>query len=336
MASQQDVAKLAKVSFMTVSRVINNQPNVRKETRDKVLRAIKELGYYPDASAQALSTGKTRNIGAIFPHAEYSFSHPFLVELSINLEEQLNKHGYHLFIGSNRKGEKYAMPTPLLNEKKVDGLIIIAPAKTDPLLRSLRKSTIPFILLNGRDNQRSAFVDSDNIQGTKLLLQHLFELGHRNIGFVTGDMQEQNANDRYATYLAQLEQHKFKADASLIYNGNWSIESGYAGFNTLVEHNRDISAIVFSNDQMALGGIRAAHEKGIGIPRDISICGYDDTKYARYSVPSLTTVHQSLNRLTEVAVQMIIAKIEGMKNIRSKVIPSELRLGESTRAFSGK
>ena len=334
MPSQQDVAKLAKVSFMTVSRVINNQPNVRKETRDKVLRAIEELGYYPDAAAQALSTGKTRNIGIIFPHEEYSFSHPFFVELSITLEEQLTKNGYHLFFGSSRKDNDYNNSAPLFKEKKVDGLIIIAPTKSDPVIRSLKKSTIPFILLSGRDNQNSTFVDSDNIQGTELLMQHLFQLGHKRIGFVTGNMQEQNANDRYATYLSQLEQHKLKSEKSLIYNGNWSIESGYTGFNTLVENNKDITAIVFSNDQMALGGIRAAHEKDIHIPQDISICGYDDTKYARYSVPSLTTIHQSLKQLTAVAVEKIIAKIEGRKNIRSKIIPSELKIGESTRELT--
>ena len=330
MPSQQDVAKLAKVSFMTVSRVINNQPNVKPATREKVLKAIRELGYYPDAAAQALSTGKTKNIGVIFPHKEYTFSHPFLVELSITLEEQLNKSGYHLFLASNREDDEYTKPTFFFNEKKVDGLIIISPIKNDPIIKKLQKSQIPYIILNGRNNNNSFFVDSDNVQGTKLLIQHLFQLGHRKIGFVTGNILEQNANDRYQAYVNELKTRDINFNPQLVYKGNWSIISGYKGFNYLIKNNHNITAIIFSNDQMALGGIRAAHEKGIVIPDDISICGYDDTKYAKFSVPSLTTIHQSLNRLTETAVKMIVAQINGEKNIHNQIISSELKVRESS------
>ena len=332
MPSQQDVANLAKVSFMTVSRVINNQPNVKEETRLKVLSAIRELGYYPDATARALNTGKTKNIGVVFPHEEYIFSHPFFVELSIALEEQLSKRGYHLFLGMNRTGGGYEDSISFLSERKVDGLILIAPLKDDPIIDRLKKADLPYIFLNGRGREDdSTFVDTDNIQGTEFLMHHLFELGHERIAFVTGNMSEINANDRYNTYINELKKMDIKFDNKLIYMGDWSIESGYSAFNTLIKRNDDITAIVFSNDQMALGGIRAAYEKNIYIPEDISICGYDNTKYAHYSVPSLTTIHQPLSDLTEAATEMIISRIEGKSDISSVIIPAELKVGESSR-----
>ena len=335
MPSQQDVANLANVSFMTVSRVINNQPNVKEETRLKVLSAIKELGYYPDATARALNTGKTKNIGVVFPHEEYIFSHPFFVELSIALEEQLSKRGYHLFLGMNRKGEGYEDSISFLSERKVDGLILIAPLKEDPIIDRLKKANLPYIFLNGRGKEKdSTFVDTDNIQGTKFLMHHLFELGHKRIAFVTGNMSEINANDRYNTYINELQKKDIKFDNKLIYMGDWSIESGYAAFNTLVKRNDDITAIVFSNDQMALGGIRAAYEKNIYIPEEISVCGYDNTKYANYSVPSLTTIHQPLSDLTEAAAEMIISRIEGKKDITNVIIPAELKVRESSRRIN--
>lgn len=335
MPSQQDVANLAKVSFMTVSRVINNQPNVKKETRLKVLNAIKELGYYPDATARALNTGKTKNIGVIFPHEEYIFSHPFFVELSIALEEQLSRKGYHLFLGMNRKGKEDRDSISFINERKVDGLILIAPLKDDPIVEKLKRASLPYIFLNGRGNENEdRFVDSDNIRGTKLLMQHLFKLGHKRISFVTGNMSEINANDRYNTYINELQKKDIPFDGKLIFKGDWSIESGYSAFNTLVKRNKDISAIVFSNDQMALGGIRAAFEKNIYIPEDISICGYDNTKYANFSVPSLTTIHQPISELAEAAMEMIIAKIEGKKDIENVIIPAELRIRESSRRIN--
>jgi len=332
MPSQQDVANLANVSFMTVSRVINDHPNVKKETREKVLKAIKELGYYPDATARALNTGKTRNIGVIFPHEEYIFSHPFFVELSIALEKQLGRRGYHLFLGTNKTDEKYGESVNFLNERKVDGLILIAPLKNDPIIGKLKKANLPFLFLNGRGEDRdSRFVDSDNIQGTELLMRHLFELGHRKIGFVTGNMLELNANDRYNTYVNELKSMNISFDEKLVFRGDWSIESGYSAFNALIMRRKDITAIVFSNDQMALGGIRAAYDNNIYIPEDISICGYDNTKYASFSVPSLTTIHQPLKELSESAAEMIISKVNGKEVLGDIVIPAELKIRDSTR-----
>ena len=331
MSSQQDVAILANVSLMTVSRVINNSPSVKASTRKKVLKAIDKLDYVPNATARALNTGKTRNIGVIFPHTEYIFSHPFFVELSIALEEQLGRRGYHLFLGMNRTGEDNKQSTNLLSEKKVDGIILIAPVMEEPIIEKLKKAKLPFILLNGRGEDNEVFVDTDNIEGTRLLMNHLFKLGHRKIGFVTGNMSERNANDRYYTYINELKNRGIPFDNKLIYRGDWTIESGYNAFNTIIERNSDPTAILFSNDQMAIGGIRAAFEKNIFIPEDISICGYDNTKYSRFSVPSLTTIHQPLTTLTEKATELIIKQIEGNVSEGNVIISPELKIRQSTR-----
>ncbi len=332
MASQQDVAARAHVSFMTVSRVVNNHPNVKKETRERVLAAIRELAYYPDASARALNTRKTENIGVIFPRKEYVFSRPFFIELCIELEDSLSRRGYHLFLGSTRTGDEYRDPTRLVKERKVDGLILIAPAVSDPEIERLAEANVPFVIVHGSsDAADCAYVDTDNAAGTAVILRYLFELGHRRIGFVCGNMSEINARVRYESYGSELKVMGIPFESDLVCTGDWSIESGYEAFRTLVRREPRPTAIVFSNDQMALGAIRAAYESKVRIPEDISITGYDDIKYAAFTVPALTTMRQPLDEVASAAAELILDRIAGGEGARGVVLSPELKVRSSCR-----
>ncbi len=332
MASQQDVAARAHVSFMTVSRVVNNHPNVKKETRERVLAAIRELAYYPNASARALNARKTDNIGVIFPRKEYVFSRPFFIELCVELEDCLSLRGYHLFLGSTRTGDEYRDPTRLVKERKVDGLILIAPPARDPEIKRLAAGNLPFVIVHGRSAEVDcAYVDTNNVEGTAIILKYLFELGHRRIAFVCGNMAEINARERYESYRSELAEMGIPIDKSLVCRGNWSIESGYAAFCTLLRRRPAPTAIVFSNDQMALGAIRAAYDNNVRIPEDISITGYDDIKYASFAVPALTTMRQPLDAVASAATELILSRIAGADGMQSIVLSSEFKVRSSCR-----
>jgi len=320
---------------MTVSRVVNNQPNVRKETRERVLQAIQELSYYPNSAARILSGQKTYNIGIIFPREEYIVTRPYFIELSVKLEQKLREHGYHLFLGSIRKDSEETDFYQLIGEKKVDGLIFFAPKIDDKNLSSLSADRVPFVMVHGRsDDSHCCFVDTDNKIGTQQILDYLYSLGHRRIAFVTGNLQELNARERLETYKKYAKEHKSVFIDDFIFYGDWSLESGYKAFNSLYLRKKRPSAIFFSNDQMALGGIKAAHDKNINIPKEISITGYDDINYASFITPSLTTVNQGTNKIAEKTVEILLDNIYNPQKYQQIILTPQLIIRDSTALYS--
>jgi LacI family transcriptional regulator len=331
MATQQDVARRARVSYMTVSRVVNDQPNVRPGTRERVLKAIRELSYHPNAAARALSAGQTKNIGMIFPPEEYILARAYFTELAVKLEQNLSSRGYHLFLGSIRNGSEDPGLHRLIAERKVDGLIIFAPAVDDANLRLLAAENVPFVAVHGRSRgARYSYVDTDNGAGMRLVLDHVMGLGHRRIAFVCGRLQEINARERLVTYRRFLWSHGIEYDDRLVFPGDWSLDSGYDALIALNRKELPPTAIVFSNDQMALGGIKAAHDRGVSLPQEVSITGYDDITYASFSSPSLTTVRQPIDDIARIAVDLVLERIRGEAPFKRIVLAPQLIVRSST------
>lgn len=333
MASQVDVAKRARVSFMTVSRVVNGHPGVRKGTRERVLKAIEELGYYPNAAARALNSNRSRNVGIVFPRKEYLLIAPFCVELCVGVESRLKQRGYHLFLGSLANERDSVDLHALFKEGKVDGLILFAPPSEDPGIARLAADRLPFVVVHGRSRATEfSYVDTDNDRGTALLLDHLFALGHRRIGFVTGDMAELNSQDRLRSYRRALRTRRVPLDERLVRQGDWTLESGYAALRALAGLRDPPTAISFSNDQMAIGAIKAAQDLGLRIPHDLSIAGYDDIQYASFTTPGLTTVRQHIGTVGDKVAELILERIEGRRQPRRIILEPELVVRGSTRA----
>ena len=325
MASQEDVAKRARVSFMTVSRVINNHPNVRRETRERVLKAVKELSYYPNAAARALNSSKSHNIGIIFPRKDYLLIAPFCVELCVELESRLKQHGYHLFLGSMADERQPEELYTLFKEGKVDGLIVFAPPKGDPAVLRLAAEGLPFVVVHGRTSKGTfSYVDSDNARGISLLMGYLFELGHRRIGFVTGSLAEMNSQERLRRYQHELRSRGLRPEEALVQQGDWTLESGYSGFERLMAGKNPPTAISFSNDQMAIGALKAALDLGLRIPRDVSVTGYDDIRYASFTAPGLTTIRQHIGEVGDKVAELVLEKIEGKPVQRQIILKPEL------------
>jgi LacI family transcriptional regulator len=334
MASQQDVARRARVSFMTVSRVVNGHPSVRPATRARVRRAIEELGYFPNAAARALNSNRSRNVGIVFPRRDYLLVAPFCVELCVEVERRLRQRGYHLFLGSMAEERDPGDLYTLFKEGKVDGMILFAPRRDDPGIARLAAEGLPFVVVHGRSGRGEfPWVDSDNAQGTGLLLDYLFGLGHRRIGFVTGPLAELNSLDRLRRYRRELRARGIPLDEQLVEAGDWTLESGQAGLERLLSLRRPPTAVCFSNDQMAIGALKAAHDLGVRVPRDLSIAGYDDIHLASFTTPALTTVRQHIGTVGDRVAELLLERMEdGRREPRRIVLAPELVVRASCAA----
>ncbi len=334
MATQMDVAEYAKVSYMTVSRVVNNSGSVRAETRERVLHAIRELNYTPNSAAQVLAGGRTYNIGVVFPENEYVLSRQYFVELTNRIELSLGRHGYHLFLGAGRMPGQQNL-RQLAAKGTVDGLIIVSPPMRDERLPLLAETKLPAVVIHGIASHGGFPVfDIDNAAATELAMTHLWELGHRDIGLVTGIVQEITGFDRQRVYRDFLAAHGQILRSEWTFEGNWSLESGYAGMQALARAPKRPTAVLFSNDGMAIGGLKAAHDLGLRVPADLTIVGFDNTKYSGFVSPALTTVDMRIDELAEASVEALMAAIDGRAEPRLVLVNPSLVVRESSGPVS--
>ncbi|WP_319561444.1 LacI family DNA-binding transcriptional regulator [Marispirochaeta sp.] len=321
MASQHDVAKMANVSLMTVSRVVNGDPRVKLETREKVQHAIEVLGYYPNAMARALNSKKTMTIGMILPKIDYVLSEPYFTQLIYNIEKTLGPHNYDLLIGSEEHQNGRDL-TLLYKHKKVDGLIIIGAETNDERLIALSENRIPAVLIHSRSELPGlSFVDVDNFKLIEYFVDRLYGLGHRRIGLITGDLTVINAYHRLLGYKESLKKRDIPFSEELLFPGDWSSYSGYEAciyFQSLAE--RRPTAIISSNDHMAVGFIKSAYEHNIKIPEDLSIVGVDDIEMASFTTPKITTMRQPMHTIANLAVKLLLDSIDAEKPKESHII----------------
>ena len=333
MLSQADVARRAGVSIMTVSRVINRAENVRPETRERVLEAIRELSYYPNAAARALTRNRSYVLEILIPHEDYFYSSEYFSELIFGIEKVVHDSDYNLIFNTYDpgRGAEYSV---LYKQRKVDGLLIVAPASKDRTIAKLHQESIPFVLVNGRvDDLEVSFVDVDNVAGTFQAVQYLYDLGHRRIGIITGNLLVVNARHRLQGYLDFLSERGFPEAEKWIFHGNWSEESGYAGFSHLVNLKDPPSAIFCSNDLMAIGAMRAAADMGVKIPETVSIVGYDDIRLASFVNPRLTTIHQPIDLVGKTAAELLLRLLSDQQDHPQQVtLQSELVVRKSCEA----
>ena len=320
MLSQADVARRAGVSVMTVSRVINGAGSVRPETRERVLRAISELSYYPNAAARALNRNRADVLEVLIPHEDYFYSSEYFSELIFGIEKVVHNSDYNLIFNTYdpARGAEYAA---LYKQRKVDGLLIVAPAEDDRTIQRLQEESVPFVLVNGRSAAGQAlFVDVDNVAGASIAVEYLFDLGHRRIGTITGNLLVLNARHRLQGYVDFLSLRGVRSEEAYIYRGNWSERSGYEGFVHLMKSNTPPSAIFCSNDLMAIGALRAAADLGIAIPESVSIVGYDDIRLSSYVNPRLTTIHQPTDMVGKTAAEMLLQLLSVQAGYERRVV----------------
>jgi LacI family transcriptional regulator len=333
-ATQVDVARRAGVSRATVSYVLNDHTDGRVpisyETRRRVMRVIDELGYEPDASAQALRSGTTNTLGLIIP----DLSNPHYGEYAIGIEEQARAAGYHILVSSTELNEAYAVDMfKHLSRRRIEGLIlassfILASEEAQKTLNQLRKRRLPIVEMN--DLYGVDCVVCNYLEATQEVMAYLLSLKHRRIGLIYGVRAPEVAEDRLLPYQEMLRAAGLFDDELIVRCGP-TTEDGYQAARDLLQRTPPTTAVIAVNDLLAIGVLRAAADLGVRIPRDVSVVGYDDVATSRYLVPRLTTVSRDAQNLGRDAVRLVLARVEDPDRPRQRETrPARLIIREST------
>lgn len=321
-----DVAKLAGVSYQTVSRVLHDSPHVRRETRERVLDAIRQLDYRPSSVAQALVTGRSKTLGVVsFDTTLYGPASTLL-----GVEQAAHAAGYGISIASLTSLSRAPVVSAVqrLRDQGAGGIVVIAPQKSAvDALRHL-DSDVPVVAVEGGPDDSVPVVAVDQFGGAAAATRHLLELGHRTVWHIAGPADWLEAEQRIDGWRSTLKESG--AEVPPLLRGDWSARSGYELASDLVRKN-GVTAVFVANDQMALGLLRFLHESGREAPRDISIVGFDDIPEAAYFTPPLTTVRQDFSEVGRRCLYLLLGQIEsGQRAWTRVVVEAELVLRKST------
>ncbi len=304
----QAVADAAGVSAATVSRILNGTAGVRDDKRRAVDEAIARLGFVPDPAARSLAGGRTLSVGVV----TQAIDSPFYGGALRGIEDELSRAGYSpLFVSGQWSAKNEARCIETLRTRRVDGIIVLTGRLSDAALaRSARD--LP-VVVTGRSLQAHGLyaLDFDNIEGARLATQHLLELGHRRIAFITGDLRHFDGRQRLDGYRAALQQAACPFAPELVLPGDFTEASGLAAVERLIASGTRFSAIFASNDQMAFGAALALYRRGLRVPEDVSLVGFDDLSLAVYATPPLTTIHHPVYELGQMAAQAMLQLLAG-------------------------
>jgi len=304
----KDVARYAGVSTSTVSHVINRTRFVKDSTRQKVLKAISDLGYHPNILARNLRRSKTNTVGLII----CDLTNPFFSEILRGIEQCLGKEGYSIIVANTDYDiKKESDSVRLFYSKRVDGFIIVPASNEDRHVKFLVDNNVPIVLLDRKlDKVRADSVIVDNFGGTKKLTAHLINSGHRRIGIITGSTNCTPGKERLAGYLEALKMSNLSMDQTLIKIGNFKQESGYKLTLELLSLPSPPTAIVACNNLMGLGVLDALKDRKIHIPEEIAVGVFDDMPWFRHINPPLTVVAQPSFELGVTAGRLLLEQIK--------------------------
>jgi LacI family repressor for deo operon, udp, cdd, tsx, nupC, and nupG len=325
------VAKRAGVSTATVSRVLSHPAVVATATRQRVLRAVEALGYTPNSAASNLRTLRTRKLLVTVP----DISNPFFSLILQGIEDAALRAGYAVLVGDTQhdtqREEGYAR---MLKRREADGLIFLGhrlPQEAAELVRAAAPACAPIV--NGCEFSPTLGIPGvhiDNAKAAAEAMAHLYSLGHRRVGIVTGPLVSPLSRDRLRGVTSQARRAGAERGLMVVH-GDFSIESGVAAGERLFKGVPAPTAVFCFNDEMAIGVLHAARQGGLAVPRDVSVVGFDDIRFAQYSEPALTTVAQPMREIGERLVRMILDILEGgVSNPASITLPHRLVLRATT------
>lgn len=324
--SMADVARLAGVSSQTVSRVSNGHPGVVESTRRQVLAAMKELGYRPNSAARALKLGQFKTIGVILFNLSTTGNSRTVEAIATIAASE----GYAITlipVGAPTQDGVLGAYTRL-GELAVDGVIVILEVHLLDAVTVTLPPGVPVVVVDSDAGDRYTVVDTDQADGTRQAVSHLLSLGHQTVWHVTGPEESFSAERRLAAWRTVL--HDAGRPVPPVCRGDWSADSGYqAGLRLADEPG--CTAVFAANDQMALGLLRAFHDRGRSVPRDISVVGFDDIPEAGSFIPPLTTIHQDFTEMGKQSVRRLIAQVrDGVSGPGTTLVPTRLVLRDST------
>ncbi|HEX2696925.1 MAG TPA: LacI family DNA-binding transcriptional regulator [Anaerolineales bacterium] len=331
----EDIAKKAGISRSTVSRVVNNDPNVREDVRRRVLDVIEKTGYHPHAAARALASQHSWTLGLVLPQSvSFFFTDPYYPHLTKGIAQGCNQYNYTLalFLVDAKEDEEKIFPR-VSRKGLLDGVIVQAGHHGDQqIIGDLIDANMPLVVA-GRPfrSDNVSYIDIDNVNASYNAVSHLIRLGHKRIGTIAGPADSTVGTDRKDGYLKALTSRGHTIDESLIVEGDFTEAGGYYAMQKLLGAKPD--AVFAASDIMAIGGMRATREAGLKIPEDIAFVGFDDLPIATLSDVQLTTIRQPVIQFGVKAVEILLDQIEnGIHPPRRVIMDTELIIRESCGA----
>lgn len=329
-----DIAKKANVSKMTVSRVLSGKGQVAKETRKRILAITEELGYHPNLIARSLASKQSMILGVIIPKIEHMFLDNYIAQILSGVTDVALQNDYRIMLCPiEPKPDQSQDYLRVARSKLLDGMILLKTKSGDPNIPVLAEIGFPFVLVNHkRYSNAISFVDSENIRGAKLAVEYLYKAGHREIGFVAGSLDETNGKDRFKGFQDAMKEHGLPINNDWIINGDFKKDVAYQESEKILSGTALPSAIFCSDDYMAIGVMEKIKEKGLSVPADISIIGFDDIELAEYVKPALTTIRQPIYNLGRASAEVLLNLIKDQaKSPIHKLLNVELIERESVK-----
>lgn len=319
-----DVARRAGVSRTTVSFVLNDVEgmHISKETRERVLQAARELGYVPDAAAQALASGRTQTIGLLLARRPHAIAADmYLNQIMGTLVREFNRLGMRLMLQIVEDFDDREAYLKLVRSNSIDGILYSGPRVDDKAIVSLIEHGVPTVLMGALPGPSYYCVDIDNRVAARRAVDHLIQLGHSRIACITNAKPTYSAsNERLLGYQDALRNAGISFDPALVRYGDFEPESGYHQMSDLLNSGTQFSAVFVASDVVAFGAMAAIREHNLRIPQGIALVGFDDVPISRYVDPSLTTVHLPIEELARCAGEMVVDLVRGVKPSKMQVL----------------
>jgi len=337
MPTLEEIARLSNVSRSTVSRVINNAPNVSAETRAKVLAVVRQLDYHPNVIARSLAAGCTRILGLIVPFGlTTTFRDPFFPVFIPAVSSACSAHGYSLMLWLAEQEYEERMIRQVLGNGLLDGVIVFTIHLSEEIMSEVLASNLPYVLIGQHSAQApdAAYVDVENRRGAQEAVTHLLRMGYRRIAHIAGPLDTVCAQHRLVGYKDALRTRRRRIDEDLVVAGDFTEARGYDAMKELLP--RKPEAVFAANDMMALGALRACRDSGIRVPEDVAIVGFDDVALSASSDPPLTTVRQPSEQMGIAATEMLVDILQtGDAEPRQIALPTELVIRQSCGSTAG-
>lgn len=332
--SIKDIARLARVSHPTVSRALQNSPLVNAETAARIRKIAEDAGYRVSAVARGLVTRRTRTIGLVVTTVD----DPFASEVACGIEEMANNHGYAVFLAnSHADPERERQVVQEFAERRVDGIIVTSSRVGALYLPLLKELEVPIVLVN--DQYPGEFVHSvmiANQEGARAATEHLIALGHRRIAYLGDRNGYQSDAERMAGYTQALAVAGMAAAPELAAQGDSLPEEAGKAMDALLQLKHPPTAVVCYNDMTALGAMQTIRARGLKVPEDISVTGFDDLFFAAYLTPTLTTVRQPMRRMGQMAMENLFKLMSGQESVAQIKVEAELIVRGSTAKAPGR
>jgi len=336
LATIKDIAKLAGVSITTVSKVINNYPDIGQETREKVLKIMKKTKYRPNAIARSLSTNKSNSIGVFMHyHPSKGLHHIFFHEVLYGLETNLGQKGYDFIYFSDLKWKRSCDYLAKCLNRHIDGVILMG-ITVDDNIKELLESDIPTVFLDiDLTGDNATYITSDNLSGSRKVVDYLNSIGHKNIGMIAGPEDTMPTEYRTKGFSQRIKELNINSRKEWNTNTSFNEEGGYNAMNELLEQKELPTAFFCQSDMIAIGAMKAIKEAGYSVPDDFSIVGFDGLEIGSYMTPNLTTVRQDSYLMGDKAANLLGTMIDNPKEkVSPLVLPVELVVRESCKKIN--